>query len=147
MVVLVLFTAACAKPVTTIAPGGSMDVLGPVPALMPNPVPGDWITQGYPAPGQLTVVDLDGVPALKVVNGRTSLITVKPAQASLLATPYLSWAWNMDPQDDGPHQVRLLVGFHRSGPLHRPGRLGKHKILVVQNHRPVRPLSPGLAKR
>ena len=34
-----LLTAACAKPATTIAPGGTMDVLGPVPALVPNPVP------------------------------------------------------------------------------------------------------------
>jgi len=114
--VLMLLTAACAKPATTIAPGGSMDVLGPVPALVPNPVPGDWITQGTPAPGQLAVVDLGGVPALKVINGQASLITVKPAQASLLATPYLSWAWNMEPQEDGPHPVRLLVGFYRGNP-------------------------------
>ena len=133
--VVVLLMAAYAKPATTIAPGGSMDVLGPVPALVPNPVPGDWITQGSPAPGQLTVVEREGVPALKVVNGRASLITVKPAQASLLATPYLSWAWNMEPQDDGLHPVRLLVGFHRgnsntrtlAGDLTRPdGALPSH---------------------
>jgi hypothetical protein len=92
IVVLVLLIAACAKPNTTIAPGGPTDVLGPVPALVPNPVPGDWITQGSPAPGQLTVVDRCGVPALKVINGQASFIIVKPAQASLLATPYLSWA-------------------------------------------------------
>ena len=116
IVVLVLLIAACAKPSTTIAPGGAMVVLGPVPALVPNPVPGDWITQGSPAPGQLTVVDRDGVPALKVINGQASFITVKPAQASLLATPYLGWAWYMEPQDDGPHPVRLLVGFHRGNP-------------------------------
>jgi hypothetical protein len=113
IVVLVLLIAACAKPTTTIAPGGAMDVLGPVPALVPNPVPGDWITQGSPAPGQLTVVDRGGVPALKVINGQASFITVKPAQASLLATPYLSWAWYMEPQEDGPHPARLLVGFRR----------------------------------
>lgn len=113
---LTLLIAACSKPATTIAPGGFMDVLGPVPALVPNPVPGDWITQGPAAPGQLTVVDRDGVPALKVVNGRASLVTVKPSQASLLATPYLSWSWNMEPQGEGPHPVRLLVGFYRGHP-------------------------------
>jgi hypothetical protein len=127
IVVLVLLIAACAKPTTTIAPGGAMDVLGPVPALVPNPVPGDWITQGSPAPGQLTVVDRGGVPALKVINGQASFITVKPAQASLLATPYLSWAWYMEPQEDGPHPVRLLVGFRRGDPrAQSKGELPSH---------------------
>jgi len=127
IVVLVLLIAACAKPSTTIAPGGAMVVLGPVPALVPNPVPGDWITQGSPAPGQLTVVDRGGMPALKVINGQASFITVKPAQASLLATPYLSWAWYMEPQEDGPHPVRLLVGFRRGDPrAQSKGELPSH---------------------
>ena len=60
--------------------------------------------------------DLDGVPALKVANGANGFLAVKPSRASLLATPYLSWAWNMDPQDDGPHPVRLVVGFHGGNP-------------------------------
>jgi hypothetical protein len=114
---LALLVTACTKPpATTIALSGQMDVLGPVPALEPNPIPRDWVTQGTPTPGQLTVVERDGVPALKVINGATSIITVKPAVASLLATPYFSWAWNMEPQKDGPHPVRLVVGFVGGNP-------------------------------
>ena len=111
---LLVLTAACAEVTTTIAPGGAMDVLGPVPVLVPNPVPRDWITQG--SPGQLTVVELNGVPALRIVNGMSSLISVKPTQASLLATPYLSWSWNFVAQDKGPHPVRLVVGFLGGNP-------------------------------
>ncbi|NQV83308.1 MAG: DUF3047 domain-containing protein [Rhodospirillales bacterium] len=115
---LALLATACTTPTatTSITLSGKMDVLGPIPALEPNPIPRDWITQGTPTPGQLTVVERDGVPALKVINGANSIITVKPALASLLATPYLSWAWNMEPQDQGPHPVRLVVGFLGGNP-------------------------------
>ncbi len=137
--VLVL-VAACSKPSTTIQPGGTMNILGPVPAMVPHPLPDDWITEGKPGPGQLTVVNRDGVPALKVVNGGQSFVSVKPARASLLATPYLSWAWNMDPQNQGTHPVRLVIGFLGGAPDSRvwgsgfgkPGaKLPRHDRAVV----------------
>ncbi|MFQ5765878.1 MAG: hypothetical protein ACE5GT_13220 [Rhodospirillales bacterium] len=96
-----------------------MDVLGPVPAFEPNPVPLDWITEGTVGDGQLAVVERAGVPALRVVNGPRSFVTAKPTAASLLATPYLSWAWNMEPQEKGTHPVRLVVGFHGGNPESR----------------------------
>ena len=112
LLVLTLLVIACTKPISsTISPNGAMNILGPVPLSLTNTVPAGWITQGSPAPGQLSVVKLDGIPALKVVNGQESLMTAKPSQASLLATPYLSWAWYMDSQGDGQHPVRLFVGF------------------------------------
>jgi len=116
LVPVLVLAAACSEPSTTVAPGGTMNVLGPVPALVPNALPGDWITEGKPGRGQLTVVERGGVPALKVVNGEQGFVAVKPARASLLATPYLSWAWNMDPQNQGPHPVRLAIGFHGGNP-------------------------------
>lgn len=126
--VLVL-AAACSKPATTVQPGtvqpgGTMNILGPVPAMVPNPLPDDWITEGNPGPGQLTVVERDGVPALKVVNGGRSFVAAKPAWASLLATPYLSWAWNMEPQNRGTHPVRLAIGFNGGNPDGRAGISG-----------------------
>ena len=69
-----------------------MNVLGPVPAFEPNALPLDWIIEGKAGRGQLTVVERAGGPALKVINGQHSFVAVKPTQASLLATPYLSWA-------------------------------------------------------
>jgi hypothetical protein len=121
---ILVLAAACSKPATTIQPGGMMNILGPIPALVPNPLPDDWIIEGKPAPGQLTVVERDGVPALKVVNGRQSFVAAKPARASLLATPYLSWAWNMEPQNRGTHPVRLAIGFDGGNPDNRAWRSG-----------------------
>jgi hypothetical protein len=113
---LLAFAAACSKPVTKALPSGTMNILGPIPAFEPNALPLDWVVEGKPGRGQLTVVEQDGVPALKVINGQHSFVAVKPTQASLLATPYLSWAWNMDPQPSGVHPVRLVVGFHGGNP-------------------------------
>lgn len=116
---LVALSVACAPPPAPDAPSGTMDVLGPVPAFEPNALPLDWVSIGKIGEGQLSVVVRDGVPAQKVINGEQSFIAVKPARASLLATPYLSWAWNMDPQDKGLHPVRLAIGFLGGPPVTR----------------------------
>ena len=100
------------SPGTNVSPNGSMNVLGPIPAFEPNALPRDWVTEGKPGRGQLAVVEREGVPALRVVNGQHNFVSVKPTRASLLATPYLSWSWNMEPQESGSHPVRLVVGFH-----------------------------------
>jgi len=113
---------ACAKPRpgADVTPSGRMDILGPVPVFEPNPLPGDWVTEGKPADGQLAVVELNAIPALRIINGPTSFASVKPTRASMLATPYLSWSWNMTPQEKGDHPVRIVVGFH-GGVAENPG--------------------------
>jgi len=100
-------------------PSGNMDVLGPIPALEPSPLPADWVTEGGVGRGQLAVVERDGIPALMVVNGGANFVAAKPTRASLLATPYLSWSWSMEPPASGTHPVRLVVGF-RGGNRHNP---------------------------
>ena len=116
---LLAFAAACSKPASNVTPSGTMNVLGPVPAFEPNALPLDWVIAGKAERGQCTVVERDGVPAVRVINGRRRFGAVKPTRASLLATPYLSWAWNMEPQSSGVHPVRLVVGFYGGNPKSR----------------------------
>ena len=118
-VFVIAILVGCAQPLTGEPPSGTMDVLGPVPAFEPNALPRDWIIEGKVGRGQLSVVERDGMSALKVINGRQSFVAVKPTKASLLATPYLSWAWNMEPQESGFHPVRLVVGFQGGRPKSR----------------------------
>lgn len=113
---LVLLAAACAQPRGPDAPAGSLDVLGPVPAFVPNALPLDWVTVGAIGEGQLSVIVREGVPAQKIINGKQSFVAAKPTRATLLATPYLSWAWNMEAQEKGPHPVRLTIGFYGGHP-------------------------------
>jgi len=120
IIALLALTVGCAQPLVPTAPSGTMDVLGPVPAFEPNALPLDWVSEGKISEGQLSVVTRDGMPAQKVVNGEQSFIAVKPTGASLLDTPYLSWAWNMAPQDKGVHPVRLAIGFLGGHPEPQP---------------------------
>lgn len=105
--------ASSAEPGPDMPPSGSLNVLGPVPAFEPNALPLDWMSEGKIERGQLAVVEKAGIPALRVINGKNQFVTAKPTQASLLATPYLSWSWNMEPPESGVHPVRLVIGLHR----------------------------------
>lgn len=111
--------AGCAVvPRATVDPRGLLEVLGPTPGWTPGALPGDWIVDGYrpPSGGELSVKPAQGVPSLRIVNGAESFLVVRRTRAFLLASPYLSWAWNVEPQSESLHPVRLIVGFHGGDP-------------------------------
>lgn len=118
-----------------------MDVLGPIPAFEPSALPADWVTAGAVGRGQLQVVERDGIPALMVVNGGGEFVAAKPTGAFLLATPYLSWAWNMEMTETGPHPVRLIVGLEggirqrrtptKPAPAAAPALPGHDRTIVI----------------
>jgi len=115
--------AACAGP--SGSPGGAdrLAVLGLDSASTPGLASGQWhVESAAPLPlGRLTVVNRDGVPALRVTSGPDALAVVHEVDAALLAAPYLSWSWNIDRQSSGLHPVRLIVGFRGGYP--ESGRL------------------------
>lgn len=63
----------------------------------------------------LTSVIRNGVPTLEVRTGPAQSIAVRRIDAMLMATPYLSWAWNLSDHGVGIHPVRLIVGFKGGG--------------------------------
>lgn len=115
--VLVFLFSACSVEKIDIGPDGRLDVLGPIPGFVKKDgLPGEWVLEG-PARAwkeNLTAVTHDGIPALKVTAGDEQFVTALRTQALMLATPYLSWSWNMEIDDGGFHPVRLVVGFERS---------------------------------
>lgn len=100
------------KPVT---PEGSLQVLGPSHTFDLGGLGEDWTIVGEADPELLAVTERKGVPAMGLTSGTESLLLVRHISAMALATPYLSWAWNMSDHGDGVHPVRLIVGF-RGGP-------------------------------
>jgi len=115
---LALVAAGCAVPRATVGVDGKLDVLGPLAKFSPEALPGDWVVEND-ADGlgkHLSVVEKDGVPALEIVSGANDLIVARRTKASLLATPYLSWGWNVEPYGLGYHPVRLIVGFYGGNP-------------------------------
>ncbi|NQV47335.1 MAG: DUF3047 domain-containing protein [Rhodospirillaceae bacterium] len=106
--------SGCAVKQATVAPEGLLNVLGPFPGFSAVDLPGDWVIEsdGDLGDAQLTVVNKDGVPAIKVINGEGEFIVVRRTRAMMLATPYLSWSWNIEPPAaTGFHPVRLVIGF------------------------------------
>jgi hypothetical protein len=108
---LLLFGCTVPKaPVDPTEPTGTVEILGPDPAFSPDRLPKDWVIEGR-VDGRLGVARLDGVPALRIGAGAGPLLLVRRTRAVLLVSPYLSWAWNMEPQTLGFHPVALIVGF------------------------------------
>lgn len=109
--------AGCASPrPLPAASGGRLEILGPDAAFSLDSLPEDWIIDGNgrEARRRTTLVARDGVPSLRIENGRETFVLARRVQAVLLATPFLSWSWNLDAYDGGYHPIQLLVGF-RSG--------------------------------
>lgn len=105
---------ACLAPHAVVEPGGQMNVLGPGPGFTTDALPADWVVAGNPKPQQLSIATILAVPSLKVTSGDKSFVAARRASASLLATPYLSWSWNMERHDGALHPIRLVVGFQGS---------------------------------
>jgi len=112
---LVSCLSACAPPRSASPLGGTLDVIGPdrafSTALNNNEIPADWVLSGDTSESALRITTLDRIPALNVSAERQSFALVRRVHASLLATPYLSWAWHVVPPKSGPHPVRIIVGL------------------------------------
>jgi hypothetical protein len=105
-----IMLVGCTMPEAPADPRGTIEVLGPVPGFSPDHPPADWLVEGN-THGRLEVGSLDGVPALNIRAGAGPFLLARRTRAVLLASPYLSWAWNMEPQTLGLHPVALIVGF------------------------------------
>jgi hypothetical protein len=105
-----IMLVGCTMPEAPADPRGTIEILGPVPGFSPDRPPEDWLIAGN-SHGRLDVGSLDGVPALNIRAGAGPFILARRTRAVLLASPYLSWAWNMEPQTRGLHPVALIVGF------------------------------------
>ncbi len=111
----IVFLVGCAMPRTVLEPdGGQIRIVGPAPGFSPDTVSASWVIDGNL--GQASVVDKEGVPALRLTGGPSAFIVARLTRAKLLATPYLSWAWNMGPHGGATHPVGLVVGFRGGNP-------------------------------
>ncbi len=113
--------AGCAVPPTAVDQAGRLAVLGPDAGFSPDAPPADWVMEGSPGDGRLEVVEVQGIRALRILNGEKGFALVRRTRAILLAMPYLSWAWSMEIQRSGPHPVHLVVGFDGGNPDGRRG--------------------------
>lgn len=99
-------------------PEGQLTIMGNGTALNLDAPPRDWIISGggEDRASAITSVNRDGVAALEIRSGPERVIVVRQVDAMLLATPFLSWTWNLSNHGAGIHPVRLVVGFKGGAP-------------------------------
>jgi hypothetical protein len=89
-------------------------VLGPFQDFSPEDLPDDWAIEknGSLNVNQIRIITKAGMPSLKITNAEDSFIVVRRTNAMMLATPFLSWSWLIEPPStSGYHPVRVVVGF------------------------------------
>lgn len=127
--IMVMAVAGCAIPRASfnsdgganVDPEGRLSILGPDPGFSVSSLPGDWVIAGNAevARRSTTLVHHQGVPALHVDNGETAFVVARRTDVNLLASPFLSWSWQVEPHAGNVHPVRLVVGFHGGDPKSR----------------------------
>lgn len=112
---LLTLSAGCAPTPAAVPYGGELVVMAPSPdfaaEVAHHRLPPDWVTLGRLGSGELETVELDGLPALRVSSGAAPFVVARRVDARLSVTPYLSWAWYVEPPAEGPHPVHLVVGL------------------------------------
>ncbi len=110
---LALSVIACTAPRPAAPVGGSLDVMFPdqpfIEAISNGEVPEGWVVSGTPAPETLSIRQIERFTALNIRAGKQPFALVRKINASLLATPFLSWAWHVQPPEHGTHPVSILV--------------------------------------
>lgn len=117
---LVLFLlGGCAAPPPATPLGGELRILGPdapfALAIGRGTVPEGWQAAGTVPPQALAIDETAGTVGLRITAGKTGFALLRPTHASLLATPFLSWAWHAQPPRQGILPVQIYVGFHDRG--------------------------------
>lgn len=113
--VIALVLAGCA-PARDAAPlGGSLSVLGPdqdfIEAVSQGELPPGWEISGDMPANALSIHQIEKFRALSVRADGRPFALIRRTQASLLATPFLTWAWHTQPPNNGTHPVRIIVGL------------------------------------
>ena len=95
--------------------GGSLNVLGPdqafIEAVSNGELPEGWEISGDLPEDALSIHQIEQFRALGVRAGGQPFALFRRTNASLLATPFLSWAWHTQPPGEGSHPVRIIVGL------------------------------------
>lgn len=113
--IMLLILTGCSVKEANVEPEGLLSVLGPFPGFSPEDLPDDWAIEknGSLDVSQIQIVTKDGLPSLKITNAENSFIVARRTNAMMLATPFLSWSWLIEPPSTtGYHPVRMVIGFY-----------------------------------
>lgn len=119
ILIALLIVTGCTQSRDAVPLGGSLSVLGPdqsmVEAVSRGTLPPGWEISGEMPADAISVRRIENYNALALKAGAAPFAVLRHTQASLLATPYLSWAWHTPSVPNGAHPVRIIVGLVAHG--------------------------------
>ncbi len=119
---LCVHLGGCVVPQAEVGPEGTLEVFGPM-ALAPGPtLPDDWVLESDAARAtgrNIAVSGGDGSATLTLTTGASRFVLARRVKATLLASPYIGWSWQMTPASGREADIRLLIGFHGGNPESR----------------------------
>ncbi len=117
--VVSIFTInACTISEATIQLGGSLNVFSSDPLFDITNVTNDWVISDNISKENISAESTLGSSTISVISGVNQYYFARRVQANVLATPYLSWRWKLQPGKWKYHPVRIIVGFSGGGSKH-----------------------------
>jgi len=107
-----IFTiTACTTSEATIQLGGSLNVFQTGKLFDIKHIPNDWVVSNNIPKGAIVVTPTLGSSTVSVISATNQYHFARRVQANLLATPFLSWRWKLQPGKWKYHPVQIIVGF------------------------------------
>jgi hypothetical protein len=99
-------------------PEGQLQIFGSDTPITNILLPKEWFIDGISETSfllsHLNLVSIDGLPALNLMSGLKGYVFAKRTTASLLATPFLRWSWNVPAFSGKIYPLGLIIGFYGS---------------------------------
>jgi hypothetical protein len=116
--IISIFTiTACTVSEATIQLGGSLNVFPTDKLFDITNAPDDWVVSNNIIEGAVFSTSTLGSSTFSITSSTNPFHFARRVKASLLATPYLSWQWKLQPGNWKYHPVQIIVGFSGGGTL------------------------------
>jgi hypothetical protein len=102
---------ACTVPAATIQIGGSLNVFSTDQLFDVAHIPDDWVVSDNIPKEAFFGTSTLGSSTVRVKSAPNQYHFARRVHANLLATPYLSWRWKLQPGKWKYNPVRIIVGF------------------------------------
>ncbi len=117
---LLLMLVGCTPPSAQVDLTGQINVFGPAAEISLSNLADDWVALGADPEDHAEITATADGPSMRVSGGPKPYALVRRVDASLLATPFLSWSWRVEAVDRAIHPARMTIGI-RDNPERRGG--------------------------
>ena len=112
----------CSLSEADISPEGQLEIFGPSNSFSAENFPDDWVLEGIEyeelSSYALITKNYGGTLVLRLMSFDKSFIILRRTKASLLASPFLGWSWNVSPTSG--QAGAIIHGLSRAIVLYEP---------------------------